>query len=59
MLRFIGSGIREEFICEKVKDAFKEHNIVIIQKVLLSKTFPAYNVYATTGRLEAGKIIEQ
>jgi len=58
-MRFVGSGIRERFVIEKVKEAFQEHNLVIITKVTPEGSHPpVFNIYATTGKLEAGQIKE-
>jgi len=57
-MRFVGSGITERFVIEKVRDAFREHNLVIIARVAPEGSNPVFNIYATTGKLEAGQIKE-
>jgi len=57
-MRFVGTILTEEALIEKVRDALREHNLVVITKVAPEGSNPVFNIYATTGKLEAGQIKE-
>jgi len=58
-MRFVGSGATARSVIKKVRDAFRECNLVIITKVTPEGSNPVFHIYATTGKLEAGQIKEE
>jgi len=56
---FIGEGLTKEYMGDTVWEALEDYNIVIIEKVEPEGANPVYNVYATTGKLQAGQIKEE